>query len=81
MPEPAAELDRHVDRGADLRDGLAVDRSPFDRAVEIDDVQPLRAGLDPAAGGYGGVAVVGVSRSKSPSMRRTQRPPRMSIAG
>src|SRR5918993_3961119 len=58
QPEPAAELDRDVDRGADLRNGLAVDRSPGDGAVEIDDVEPLRTGLHPTAGGQRGIAVI-----------------------
>ena len=52
--EPAAELDRDIDRGTDLRNGLAIDRSPCDGAVEIDDVQPLRAGLHPTACGQEG---------------------------
>ena len=56
--QPAAELDRDVDCGADLRYGLAVDRPPGNGAVEIDDVEPLRAGLHPTARSRRGIAVI-----------------------
>src|SRR5215216_3208682 len=49
LAKSAAELDRDIDRGTDLRHRLTVGRSPRDGAVEIDDMQPLRAGINPTA--------------------------------
>ena len=55
---------------------------PGDRAVEIDDVDPLGAGVRPSAWPAStGSASNTVSREKSPSIRRTQLPSRMSIGG
>ena len=57
LAEAAAELDRHVDRGANAGNRLDVDRPAGEGAVEIDDVQPLRAGRRPAPRGFSGIVV------------------------
>ena len=53
----AAELHRHVDRGEDRLDRVAVDRAAGEGAVEVDHVQPLEALFDEGArlGGRVGV--------------------------
>ena len=53
-----AAADLHGDaEGGDSLDSVGVHGPPLARAVEIDDVQPLRALFDPAARGVGGVLI------------------------
>ena len=59
VAKPAAELDgNRARRVEDRGDGLAVDRTPRQRPVQIDDVQEPRPGFDEAARLRRGVVAV-----------------------
>src|SRR6516164_11697041 len=45
VANPAAELDPQIDGATDRRHGRSVDRAAGDSAIEVDDVQPGKAGL------------------------------------
>src|SRR3546814_9744014 len=49
VADAAAELHRQVDRGEDRLDRRRVGRAPFEGAIEIDQVDPLEAGVGKAA--------------------------------
>ena len=79
--QAAADLDRDRQLAGDLLDVLEVLRRALLGAVEVDDVQEARAGLDPRARRLERRVAVDGAVSKSPCTRRTAWPSRMSIAG
>jgi hypothetical protein len=65
VAEPAADLHRHVDGAADARDDVGLHGRARACAVEVDDVEPARAVVPPAARHRDGVVAVDRSRARS----------------
>ena len=57
-PQSATDLHRYIDRVCDPRDVLEVHRHSRPGAVEVDDVEPPGAGVDPSLGRVHRVGVV-----------------------
>ena len=82
VADAAAELDPQIDRVADRLDRLAIDRAAGKGAVEVDDMQPGKAGFGKAPRLRGGIARRTPWRSPYRRGRsRTQAPSFRSIAG